>query len=183
MATLPLANLLGQSAFRVHNKLRAIDVMTKVKVLRTKIGLSSTVMRHMREDGTSIVDSRIILPYTLEVEIICPDLNVANDVLTVLSDRSALYKVTSKGLVFDDLMMMYDSMHQTPENLSSTPTRIAFQQILLEGSKQAITAQPGDSSSMDRGITSLRDVATNAAQSVTDLFNRATESVGRTLGL
>jgi len=182
MPALPVSNLLGKSSFKVVNKLRDIEVLSKVKVIRTKISLSSTIMRHMREDGTTIADSRIILPYTLEVEIICPDLNVANDVLTVLSDRSALYRVTSKGLVFDDLMMMYDSMQQTPENLSSTPTRIAFQQVLLEGGQQAITAQPGDASVLDRGISSLKSVAENAVQSATgavsDLFNRATEGIG-----
>jgi hypothetical protein len=187
MPSLPISNLLSTSAFRVYNKTRGINVLSKVKVLNTKISLSSTAMRHMREDGTSIVDSRVILPFIMEVHMICPDLNVASDVLSVLNDRSSLYRVTSKGLIFDDLMLMYDSMQQTPDNLSSTPTRIAFQQVLLQGGQQAITAQPADGSLLDRGIASIRDAAQSATQTVTqsvsDLFNRATESVGRSIGL
>jgi hypothetical protein len=186
MPSLPISNLLSRSAFKVHNKTRGIDVMTKVKVINAKVSLQSTVMRHMREDGTTIVDTRVILPFVLEVQLICPDLNVANDVLSTLNDRSSLYRVTSKGLIFDDVMLMYDSMQQTPENLSSTPTRIAFQQVLLQGGQQAITAQPADGSVMDRGIASIRDVAQSATQTVTQsvsgLFNRATESVGRAIG-
>jgi hypothetical protein len=174
-----VSSLLSPTPLKVMNVTRGFQVMRQVKVLRTKAYLSAAAMRHMLEDGNSIIDTRIILPCSLEIEFICPDLNVAGQVMGVFEDRSSLYQITSKGLIFDNMMLMHDGISQTPENLSSIPTRIMFQQILLEGTQQKITAQPGDASIVDRGIAALN----NAAQTAQDLFSRAREQVGKVLGV
>lgn len=174
-----ISSFLSTTSFKVVNMATGAEVIAGIKVIKNKARFSSTPFRHMKEDGNTIVDGRVILATTIEVDVICPDLSIAATVLSAMNDRSSLYSITSRGLIFDNMMVMHDGVRQTPENLSSMPTKIIFQQTLLQRETRKLVAVAADASVIDRGIAAVSSVT----QSATDLFSRSTEAAGRVLGL
>lgn len=122
-------------------------------------------------------DVRIVQPLSIAVQVICPTLNDAESVIAFMNDRFSLYKLTSKGLLFQNLMAQSISVKQDAAMLSAAPFRIYLKEILLDQAARTTVAQPTDSSLLDRGIELLN----STTQTVTGLFTSVTKSVSNTV--
>jgi hypothetical protein len=165
-----LSSLLSKASLSIVSQQTNVDIATDLKVSRVGIRLSSRVMRHMREDGTSIVDARIVQPTRVEIDVFCQSMDDLVLVNSVLLDRASVYTVKSKGLIFTSMMMEGEAIRQTPAVISASPVRITMKRLLNpSGATQQSMAQPADASLVDLGlqdISALVSGAQNIAQNV-----------------
>lgn len=164
MALNVLSTLLSPASLKVVNTVTGLNAFPNLKVLKAALRFPSTNMHHMREDGASIVDCRVIQPSMIVIDAICPDDDTVLAVNNVMADRSALYNVTSKGIVIQNMMIDNEDFKQSPEVISAAPVRLRFTQLLVEGVEPVVCAQQGDSSMLDRGIQLISQSPTTVLQ-------------------
>lgn len=151
-----LSSLLSKASLSIVSNVTGVDIATNLKVSRVSIKLCSRVMRHMREDGNTIVDARIIQPTRVEIDVFCTSLDDVTLVNSMLLDRSGLYTVKSKGLIFKSMMAEGEAIRQTPEVISAHPVRISMKQLLNpSGQEPQSMKQAADSSMIDKGIQTI----------------------------
>jgi hypothetical protein len=164
MATNLITSLFAQAALVIRNATMPNGAIAAgLKPIKVNMKFTSTPMRHMKEDGTTIVDARIIQPTNITIDAYCPDLSTATQINNLLSDRSSFYSVSSKGLFVDQMMVDGEQIKQSPDVMSATPIRIALRQVLTKNTQPIVFAQSTDASLIDRGMTLLNTVSTSAA--------------------
>lgn len=168
MALSILSSLFSQAQFLLTDKNGDAQMASNAKVVSVRIMYASRLHRHMKEDGSSIVDARTIMPTRLRVEMIAPDLDTLDQITQVAQNRSSAYIIKSKGLVFDNMMVEDECISQVPKMLSASPVRLEFKQQLVQWVMPVIYSQSSDSSVIDRGFAALNGVTT----SVNDLVTR-----------
>lgn len=173
-----LSSLFSKSALVITNTTNATVVAKNLKVRKVSIKLTSKVMRHQQEDGSTIVDSKILMPLRLDIESFVPDIDTLTQVNQIILDRESIYTLSSKGLVMSHMMAEGTNLKQGSEMLSATPARITFKQLLVKDITPVICKQSGDSSIIDRGIAALED----AKQTVTDMVNKVGNAVNDFVG-
>jgi len=149
------------------------NIAANLKISSVAIHFRSRPMRHMKEDGSSIVDARIIDPVGIDLNVICPTLDELNAVNNLLQDRKDTYTFTSKGIIVDEVSTEDVSIKQTPDMISASPVRITMKQMLRQGGAtnaavHQVVEQPADSSMFGRGIQMMRSVTTP----ITETFAR-----------
>jgi hypothetical protein len=160
MAASILSSLLSKPALSIVSSQTGIDIATNLKVSRVRFRYRSRVMRHMREDGTSIVDQRVILATVVELDVFCVTQDDLAAVNSAMLDRTGVYKITSKGLIVQNMMSEENQIKQTPEVISANPVHIVFKQLLTQnGTNPASVEQSADSSLLDKGIQQLQTAA------------------------
>lgn len=173
MANSILSTLLGSSPFVVYNQSTKSTTTFDVKVVTVSIKLSAEPQRQMLEDGSTRTDSKTVRPTRMAVDVICADLNVLEQVNSIMGDRTSLYQITSRGLIFPNFMVDSEFIRQSPDMLSATPVRMSFKQILIENVSPVIFANKSDSSVIERGIAALN----KAKESVSDLYTKISTSI------
>jgi len=163
-----LSSFFSESALTITNSTTGAVVMPTFKVKRVRISFRAQPMPHRREDGATIIDSRIILPTNLSIEGFCTDITSLDQVNKVLLDRQAFYSISSKGIQVASMMIDTDNSSQTSEMLSATPKRLTFRQVLVQNVTPVICQQSSDSSVVNKGIAALD----TAKQSVVGLYNK-----------
>jgi hypothetical protein len=172
MATNILSSALSKASFTLTNVTQSTDgstvtTVSNLKVKAVTISLKAKIFRHKREDGVTIVDSKILLPIQVDVDAFVPDIDTLQQLNALLSDRSSIYKVSSKGLLIDHLMTESAQIRQSAEVISASPVRLSFKELMFKDATPTICAQSTDSSLTDRGIATLNSVSTT----VSDLIN------------
>lgn len=168
MASNIFSGLLSPSAFIIRDEEDGTIQVKGLKVVRVQIHLNSTAHRHMKEDGTTIVDSRVIQPSTATVEAICPDADTLKQVNNLLLDRANFYSISSKGVILNNMMAEAEQISQTPDMTSAVPIRLSLRQVVSKNTDPLIVAQSSDSTLVDRGMSLL----SNATKTVTDVFSK-----------
>ncbi len=171
MADSILSSLLAKSA--ALTIVRSVDtgnknVAEKFRVAQVSVQFRSRPMRHMREDGISIVDARIIDATILNINVFCATLDEVRAVNTILEDRTSVYTVSSRGLVFRNMTMYDMAIIQSPEMLTASPIQFSMKQLKKQGGdevKHPVVEQAPDSSITGQGIK----IVTEAVQSINDL--------------
>jgi hypothetical protein len=158
-------------AFAIKNQQTGATVIPGVVPIRVHIKLTSTPMRHMKEDGTTIVDARIIQPTTVNVDAYCPDISTFSAISTVGKDRSSFYSIRSKGIVINQLMGNTRQFKQSPDVLSAMPMRLSFQQVITKNSKPVVVAVPTNSSLISLGM----NILSTASSAVTGLVAKVSK--------
>jgi hypothetical protein len=149
------------------------NLAAKLKVSQVSIQYRSRPMRHMREDGISIVDARVIDSTLINFNVFCSTLDEVNAVNNILKDRDSTYTVSTRGLVFTNMTMQEMGISQTAEMLTASPVQFSMKQLRKQGPEDAVhpvVEQAPDSSIMGLGLQSV----TQAKQTVTDLFLKVT---------
>lgn len=164
MPTSILASAFAQPSFSLTDQILGARVAPNMKIRHMSIRYSSRAMRHKREDGTSIVDARIIQPTRVMVECIAPDTATLEQITNVANDRANFYSITSRGLVFQYMRVQREQISQQHEFLTATPIKLVFVQQLVEFVQPVIFAQSSDSSLIDRGYTMLGQAAASVTQ-------------------
>lgn len=173
MANGIISALLAKAAFVVSNQRDLQTVLKTLKVSKVSIRLSSDAMRHMLEDGTTRIDTRVVKPIRIVADIICPDLSSVEELNQVLTNRKELYQITTRGLIIPNMMLGSDSLKQTGEMISATPVRLSFDQVLIEGREPIVFSNDANASAIDRGIA----VLTDAKEGVSDFYSRTSKAI------
>ncbi len=145
------------------------NLVAKFKVGQVEIGFKSRPMRHMREDGVSIVDARIIDSTIVDINVFCTTLDEIKMLNSILEDRQNTYTVSSRGLIFRNMTMFNKSIKQDAEMLTASPVRFSMKQLKKEGGDEVvipIVEQPPDSSLIGGGVRTV----TKALQSLDELI-------------
>lgn len=167
MATNFISSFFSSAAFKLTNSTTGATAADGLKVSRVHIKLSSIPMRHMKEDGSTIIDSRIIQPTSVQMEAFCETLESFAKLNAVALDRSTFYSITSKGLTFENMLLENEQISQNPEVMSALPVKLSFKQVLTKSVKPIVFSQSADASLISRGMNLLSTAKTSA----TDLFN------------
>lgn len=179
MADSILSSLLSKAALSIvgSSDSNGTNVARNLKVSRVQIKYSARAMRHMREDGVSIVDARMIDPIVIDLEVICPTLDELTAVNNLLMDRSNTYTFTSKSIVVNEVTADDIQVKQTPDMLSASPVKINLKQLQRQGGTTVevhqVVEQPADSSIFNRGIQTVQRVQA----SVTTTFNKTLSAI------
>ncbi|WGN90790.1 tail fiber protein [Burkholderia phage vB_BglM_WTB] len=168
MAQSILSSLLSQAAFKLVNQTTGAGAATGLKVAHVTIHMRSTVHRHQREDGLTLVDARTILATEVTVDGFASDLSALDGLNVALANRNDMFTLTTKGVVLSPMRVDGLSIVQRPDVLSAAPVRMSFKQALAPNDATRTFAQAADSSLVDRGIAFL----TATKQSVTDLYSK-----------
>jgi len=176
MADSILSSFSSRASLNITNSADDKDLADGLKVLGVSFRFRARAMRHIREDGTSIVDAKVIEPARVEIDAICPTLDVIEQVNNCLMDRAATYTVTSKGIRLQDVVASEFQIKQSPEMISASPIKLSFNQLQRQGGVNAnkVVEQAPDSSAFNRGIQSVRKVTT----SIQDSFAKMLGAVG-----
>lgn len=172
MANTILSTILAKASMSILDQTNAQTVLSNVKVKKVVIQLTSEPMRHMLEDGSTIVDVRIFKPIHVTAEILAPDAGTIDAVNQIVTNRESRYQVTSRGVIVANLVVDSDAITQSAEAISATPIRLSFKQLLIEGVSPIVFAGAPNSSVIDRGIAIVNQAATN----VSDLFTKVAKS-------
>lgn len=144
------------------------DVAAGLAVGKVSLRYASKIFRHMRENGSSVVDARVTLPVQAEIEVFAESFDQLANLNATMIDRSTTYVITSKGLILPLMMMNENTIKQSPEMLTGAPEKLSFTSILFKGNLSTLCEQAGDSSLLKRGLTSLQ----GALIDVTTLVSR-----------
>ncbi|WNG73461.1 hypothetical protein 109_060 [Pseudomonas phage 109] len=166
-------SLLSSRSFSIVDQNTNQLVAADLRISRVNTRFSSVGQRHMLEDGTTKMDSRTVHPMEIIVEVFCPSIDVVDQINQLLLDRDTLYKVITRGMVFERMMCTSEALNQTPEMISATPARLTFSQVLVQNPKPIMFRNAGDSSIIDRGLALAEDVVGSAS----DLFDYAVNGV------
>lgn len=178
MAENILSSLLSQASFSLTDLIQGNAVAPNLQIVKVGIKLKSIIQRHMQEDGTTVVDSRVLVPTVVNVDCFCPDIDTLDQVNQLLVDRDKLYKIATKGLIIDYLRLDKEDIRQTPEVLSASPLRLVFKQVLIQGNDEVVFAQSADASVLDRGLSLLNGVSSG----VTGLISTVSSNINGFLG-
>lgn len=168
MASNLFSGLLSPSALVIRDQEDGTIQVKNLKTIRVHIRLTSAAMRHMREDGSTIVDSRIIQPSSAIVEALCPDAATFKQVNNLLMDRANFYSISSKGVLLNNMMAEAEQVSQTPEVMSAIPVRLSFKQVLSKEVLPLVVESSSDSTLVDRGMSLL----STATKSVNDIYSK-----------
>jgi hypothetical protein len=162
MADSILSSIFSKASLSIVKTGETTNEADGLQVVAVNIHYRARAMRHMREDGTSIVDAKVIDPAIAELDVICPTLDSINKVNTALMNRANTYTLTSKGIQLNDTVAERFDVRQTPEMISASPVRITFKQLRRQGGATGgkVVEQPADSSTFGRGIQALSAVTT-----------------------
>lgn len=170
-----LSSLFSQAALTITNMGSGKVAAVNLKTIKVNIKLSAIAMRHIREDGSTIVDTKVIRPTIITIDAYCPDIDTLGQVNSILLDRSALYLISSKGIVLNNMMAQTEQIRQSPEVLSASPIRIMFKGAALQGQAPKIVAQPADASVLDKGMAILN----SAKQTVAGIATKISTAIGK----
>jgi hypothetical protein len=154
------------SSFSLTNFVSGSISLSGIYIQRVTMHLSSSLFDNRREDGTSIVDARVLLPTSIDVDVICGTIDAVEKINNILKDINSIYTITSKGLTFQNLTLKNNSIIQSPDVLSASPIKLSFQQRLLQNNNNPTCAQTGDASIIDNGITNLKNNLNSATNSI-----------------
>jgi hypothetical protein len=155
MASSILSSAISKISFSMVSESTGRPAITNIKIESVRVKFTSQNLSHKMETGLYEIDSRIILPGTIEVSCICPDIDTLDQLAAILKDNTELYSVYSKGLVFNNVMVDGEGVSQTSEMLTSSPIKIRLKQVLIPIVSRPSPAQTSDSSVIDRGFASL----------------------------
>lgn len=175
MANELLTSFFSKASFVIRDSITNQVVAAGLKILSVSIKYRSTAMKHMREDGTTLIDSRIIRAADMEVVVMAPDINALSQLNDLMNDRTKTYNIVTRGLYLNSMMVEHTGIKQIPDVLSATPMQVIFKQLLVQNVTPVVCAQAADSSVIDKGLAALNSVTTSA----TDLFNNVQANIAK----
>lgn len=158
-----VSSFFSSAAFKLKNSTTGATAAEGLRVSRVHIRLPSTPMRHMKEDGSTIIDSRIIQPTSVQMEAYCETLDSFSKLNAVLLDRSTFYSIASKGLSFDNMLLENEQVSQSQDVISALPVKLSFKQVLTKKITPIVFAQSADASLISRGMNLLSTAQTSVA--------------------
>lgn len=167
-----IASFLSSSQFSITSLNLGPVFIDGVGVLGVSIKLDSKLFRNQREDGSYIVDGRILLPTTIDVEFVVQNQSAFDSIDQMLKDRSTIYTIKSRGLIFNNMVCTTEQIAQSPDNISSSPVHLVFREILLQNDAVPKTRQAADSTAIDRGISYLKDTTKQVTDLAGEVFNK-----------
>jgi hypothetical protein len=174
MADSILSSVLSKAALSIvaASDPNGANLAERLKVVSVTIKYRSRTMRHMKEDGNTVVDVRIIDPASVELDVIAPTFDELGVLRDFLLNRKNTCILTSKGLVVNEVICGAVDVKQSAEMLSASPAQIRFKQLLRQGGPRdthKVVEQSSDSSVFNRGYQTV----TKAAQTVQQAFIRS----------
>ncbi|QOV06243.1 hypothetical protein CPT_Maja_023 [Burkholderia phage Maja] len=165
-----LSSLFSQASFKITDNTTTFPrvVAKGLKIRRVTIRYTSDAHKHRLESGSTVVDSRNILPTQMTVEAIAPDLDTLSQITNLAADRNGVYSITTKGVILPSMRVESQNIRQTPDMLSASPVQLNFKQMLIQGQQPIVFSQGADSSLIDRGMAIL----TSAQETISDVASR-----------
>lgn len=142
-------------------------------ILGVRIKLKSKLFKNQREDGSYIVDGRMLNPTELTVTLVAQSKSAVDTINSMLKDRSTVYTITTRGITFSNMLLQNQALSQSADNISSQPINLIFKQLMTEDVDLPTTRQLADSSVIDRGIAYVKETA----ESVTSLASNVLSKV------
>lgn len=175
MANSILSQFVSQSSFKLYSSTGA-SVLDGVKIVRVNSRLSGKLLKNMGEDGSEIIDTKIILPLNITVTAYADSNDAVAKINNLLQDINGRYDLYSRGLYFKGLTLANQQISQSPDYLSATPVNIVFKGIIRQGDGSIVTAQAGDATTIIGGIINTANLATDGAISAaTAAANKVSE--------
>lgn len=162
MAQTILSSKQSAVLFQLIDEAARETVAKGLAIARVGLRYSSTAMRHSKENGSTVVDSRTIQPVRVDIDVIADTLDKLQALNNVLVDQTTVYTIITKGIVLRRMMLSADTIKQTSEMISASPVKLAFEEVLVQGVATNTCEQAADSSLRDKGLQVVRQVQATA---------------------
>ncbi|QBQ72352.1 hypothetical protein [Serratia phage vB_SmaM_Hera] len=171
MANTIFGALLSPSSFQLSSNNGPVN-LTGVAVSNVSIKFNSRTLKNRREDGTTIAHARIKTPLQVQVRFIAQTLDALQTLSKIMNDVDGLYVMQSRGVKIINLKAQRMEQSQTPDAISATPIMMTFAGIQMQGVYRPVCVQQGDSSVIDSGIATLKNVGQNISDFANDISDR-----------
>ncbi|QBQ77326.1 hypothetical protein WFH_00038 [Escherichia phage vB_EcoM_WFH] len=140
-------------------------------IVNVKIRLQAKIFKNQREDGSYIVDGRVKMPRILTVTVIAQTKSASDAITKMLQNRSTIYTINSRGLIFERMVLQNNNFSQDADNITSQPIQLVFHEILTQQDVSIQTAQAADSTVIERGIAYIKETTASVTGVATKVMN------------
>lgn len=134
------------------------------KSLEAEVNLSSELMSHTKEDGSTFIDSKIVQPFEVEITGFLDTVMDLRHVSEILLDRSHYYSITINGVPWSNMQSVDLSMDSDAETMSTYPVQMVFRQMLVRQIDYTKMSQPADYPNRKLGDQGLDRVSMTVQQ-------------------
>lgn len=173
MAENIISSILASPSLVILNQTEGIVAAKNLKVVKGIIRLVSESFGHSMEAGNTQIDTRVMKPFKVAFDVICPDIQTLDQVNNVLLDRKSLYQVKTRGIIVANLQVDNETLRQSADMTIATPVRISFQQIMIQHTSPVVFDNPASASIIDRGIAAVDSIQSSAA----DLYGKVSGKI------
>ncbi|QEG13820.1 putative structural protein [Erwinia phage vB_EamM_TropicalSun] len=176
MANSILGSLIRMSSFTMTSDNGPVN-LTGITIANVSIKFNSRTLKNRREDGTVIAHARIKTPVQVQVKAIASNIDGLQVLSHIMKNIDIMYEIKTRGVQIKNLKLQRSEQTQSAESLSATPIMLTFAGIQMQGTYRPVCVQQGDSSVIDSGISTLK----NVTQSVEDFANGISDALGGVL--
>lgn len=151
----------------ILNETTGETIFAKFLTMEVRIILSSELMRHTREDGSTFIDAKIVQPFEVEITGFVDSVSTLKKVSDILMDRSHYYSVSANGIPWSNLMASDVAVDSDAETMSAYPVQMVFKQILVRQIEYTEMDQDSDYSNRRSGDSGMN----NTSMTVQQLFD------------
>lgn len=144
-----------------------------LKVAKVNFKFVAQPQRSTREDGAVIVDSKTILQTVVKLSVYCENVDDLRQVNDLLTNRSRVYTLSSKGILIENVVLNQEHVRQTPEVLSAYPIDLEFTEIIVQSKQPVLVNQAADAKTISQGLAAI---SAQAQQTVTGLVAAVKQS-------
>lgn len=168
-----LASVFGKSSTSFQQTISGVTVpvLLDLKVESARITLKANLFSHKLENGSSFIDSKVMSPIVIEMSVICPTVDSVDELNSILMNRTARYQVTSRGLIFNEMLPKGEMIDMSGEMLSATPIKLTWVQLLVQGESPVLFANQAESRVVQKG-TQLLEKAKSTASDLSDQIKK-----------
>lgn len=167
MAGSILSSLFSTTQFTVVATDNSVK-LSKLKVAKTSFKYTSRPHRSIKEDGSTVVDAKVVLQTALSITVYCETQDDLRQINNLLQNRGKLFSIYSKGIIIENVVMDSEDVKQSAEVTSAYPIELKFTEIIVQNKKPIIVKQSADSNGISAGLASI---TTQATQTVSGLVS------------
>lgn len=177
MANSIFNQFLGSEKLIITNKVSNSQVISGVSVAEVNIKFSAQLLKNIREDGSPIIDGKIILPCVVQIKLYCTKIDDVEAINVLLNDINVLYSMSTRGIFIDNVMLERDELSQTSAVISAVPINLSFKQVLLGEDTAPVVKQTPDSNTIIGGIRQTVTSTVSDLEAITDKFVSAASRI------
>lgn len=136
---------------KVKNLTTGLSVYFDLATTNAIIDLDSILNVHRLDFGLTLIDSRIIKPFAINISGFFEDIADLETAAKVIVSRRDYYEVTINGTMWTDVVAASVRIDQSADYLSVTPFEFVFVEIITSTIDYVITESPADEPTRNQG--------------------------------
>lgn len=153
-----LAGLTNRQSYKIYDmKSSILSIVPGLKIKSAQLTNQADTPQHPTEDGVYLVDHKIILPKSIQVEAFCINQDTYNKVQQIFGDRTNLFGIQVKEILVENCTFGEFTPVRDSKVLNAIPVSFTMHEILQStasnGLSKSKVKSPSDADTVKRGQT------------------------------